>query len=344
LISRILIVGSGSIGMRHLRIARNLMPYASIKFLRHEPLTPSQQLSDGCFTDLKDALAFNPEIAIIANPAPFHLEITKALCGIGAHVLVEKPIATTTEGVLELMDLVKSKKVVVMVGYNLRFSPSLMKFREFLSKEIIGKVLSVRCETGQYLPTWRPNSNYKETVSAKSRLGGGVLLELSHEIDYLIWIFGEIDWVRATLSKQSDLEVDVEDTAHLVIGFASDFAGKQVIGAVNLDFIRHDSKRECTALGENGSLRWDGLSGTVELLRAGTSGPEILFKQESNQDETYIAEWRDFLACIRSGESTRVTIQDALDVLVVIEAIRKSAKAGNQVSVRNTPNEVVVTK
>jgi predicted dehydrogenase len=289
-------------------------------------------------------LEFEPEIAVIANPAPFHLEITEALCGIGTHVLVEKPIAATTEGIPELMNLVKSNQIVLKVGYNLRFLPSLIKFRELLSMEIIGKVLSVRCETGQYLPTWRPNSNYKDTVSAKSKLGGGVLLELSHEIDYLMWIFGKIDWVRATLSKQSDLEIDVEDTAHLVIGFASKNVTKQVIGSVNLDFIRHDSKRECTALGENGSLRWDGLSGTIELMRVGSSSSEILFNQQPSQDETYMAEWLEFLACITSGESSQAPIQEAADVLDVIEAIRKSAKTGNQVSVRHTLSEVGVTK
>lgn len=339
-----LIVGSGSIGMRHLRIARELMPNASIKFLRHGPTTTAIPLSDGYYTELKDALEFEPEIAVIANPAPFHLEITEALCGIGAHVLIEKPIAATTEGIPELMNLVKSKQIVLKVGYNLRFLPSLMKFRELLSKEIIGKVLSVRCETGQYLPTWRPNSSYKDTVSAKSTLGGGVLLELSHEIDYLMWIFGKVDWVRATLSKQSDLEIDVEDTAHIVVGFESNHVTKQVIGSVNLDFIRHDSKRECTALGDNGSLRWDGLSGTVELIRAGASGPEVLFNQEPSQDETYMEEWLEFLACITRGESSQATIQEAADVLDVIKAIRESAKTGNQVSVRHTLSEVGVAK
>jgi predicted dehydrogenase len=344
LTTRVLIVGSGSIGLRHLQIVRELIPSSIIKFLRHKATSTDVPLSDGYFTTLEDALNFEPTIAVIANPAPFHLGIAKALYGIGTHVLVEKPLAESNNGVSELVDLVKSRENVMQVGYNLRYSPSLIKFRELLGENVIGKVLSVRCETGQFLPAWRPNSNYHETVSAKLQLGGGVLLELSHEIDYLLWIFGQIDWVRATLSKQSDLEIDVEDTAHLVVGFSNNSYGKQVIGSVNLDFIRQDSKRECTALGEDASLRWNGLSGTVELIRPGNPVPEILFSHVPKQNETYIAEWSDFLDCVANGKPSRVTVQEAMNVLDVIEATRKSAITGIQVGVEKTIEKVKTTK
>ena len=342
MISRILIVGSGSIGKRHLQILRDLIPSATIKFLHHEPLSAKVQSSDGYFTTLSEALRFEPEIAVIANPAPFHLDVTKALHKIGAHVLVEKPLAESNEGISELIALVQSKQNKLTVGYNLRFSPSLINFRELLNENIIGRVLSVRCEAGQFLPSWRPNSKYQETVSAKSKLGGGVLLELSHEIDYLMWIFGQIEWVRATLSKQSDLEIDVEDSAHLVLGFMSDTLGKQNIGSVSLDFVRHDAKRECTAIGETGSLYWNGITGSIELTNAGNLKPIIVFSHPPIKDETYVAEWTDFLSCIESGQPPRVSVQDASNVLDVIAAIRKSAKTGIQARVENTSKTVRV--
>ena len=140
-----------------------------------------------------------------------------------------------------------------MTGYNLRFSPSLMYFNELIKKNIVGQILSVRCEVGQYLPEWRPNKDYRKTVSANFHLGGGVLLELSHEIDYLRWIFGEVDWVRATLAQQSSLVFDVEDSAHLTLGFLPNENGRQLIGTLNLDFIRHDQTRACIAIGEKGA-------------------------------------------------------------------------------------------
>ena len=112
--------------------------------------------------------------------------------------------------------------------------------------------MSVRCEISHYLPSWRPECDYRQGVSGRGELSGGALLELSHEIDYLRWIFGEAVWVNATLSRQSRLEIDVEDTAHLVIGFAPDNGGRQLIASVNMDFIRHDNTRLCIAIGEKG--------------------------------------------------------------------------------------------
>jgi predicted dehydrogenase len=323
---------------------RELIPTATIKFLRHKTADAQTSLSDGQFTTLKEALEFDPEIAVIANPAPFHLEAAKAFYEMGAHVFVEKPLAESTKGIFELINLVESRQSVLSVGYNLRFSPSLIKFRKLLNENIIGKVISVRCEAGQFLPSWRPSARYQDGVSANSKLGGGVLMELSHEIDYLMWIFGQIDWVRATLSKQSELEIDVEDTAHLVLGFVSDTLTRQNIGSVDLDFVRHDVKRECVAIGETGSLRWNGITGVVELTNEGDLEPVTLYSHTPKKDETYIAEWRDFLACIETGQIPRVTVQEASNVLNVIEAIRNSAKSGIQTSVRIKPQESRVLK
>ena len=106
--------------------------------------------------------------------------------------------------------LAKKAKTVLAIGYNLRFLSSLQKFKSILDDKIIGDVWSVRSEVGQFLPSWRPNSDYRKGVSAQYALGGGVLLELSHDIDYLRWIFGEVAWVQAVLAQQSDLEIDVE--------------------------------------------------------------------------------------------------------------------------------------
>jgi predicted dehydrogenase len=104
-----------------------------------------------------------------------------------------------------------------MVGYNLRFMKSLKKFREILKKNTIGKILSIRSEVGSYLPSWRPDSDYKKSVSAIKKLGGGVLLELSHDIDYLVWLFGNVKWVSSTIHRQSNLKIDTEDTAHITL-------------------------------------------------------------------------------------------------------------------------------
>ena len=332
-INRILIAGLGSIGKRHLRLARELLPKADIRVLRHQATNEVPEFSNGCFFNIEEAIGFAPQIAVIATPAPFHIATAQVLAEAGVHLLIEKPLSASLDGVTQLLETCQKQGTVLLTGYNLRFLPSLQRFRDLLDESVIGKVLSVRCEFGQYLPSWRPDSDYRQGVSARRELGGGALLELSHELDYLRWIFGEVDWVKATLSRQSSLEIDVEDTAHLTLGFAPTVDGHQLIGSVNLDFIRHDTTRLCMAIGENGSLRWDGLTGRVALHEAGAKEWRELFCHAHQRDDSYLAEWQNFLASATENKIPLITGEDGLKVVEIIESARISAASGRQVPV-----------
>lgn len=339
MINRILIVGYGSIGKRHLRLARQFFPDADIRLLRHQPTAEVPDLSNGCMFRIEDAITFAPQMAVIANPAPYHLTVAQALAQIGVHLLIEKPLSNATAGVAQLLQTCKDQGTVLLTGYNLRYLPSLQRFRALLLEGSIGKVISVRCEIGQYLPAWRPDADYRQGVSARSALGGGALLELSHEIDYLRWLFGDVDWVRATLSRQSDLELDVEDTAHLILGFVPLSESHQLIGSLTLDFIRHDTTRLCTAIGSKGSLRWNGLTGQVSVYPSDGNSWLELFHQQQNRDDSYVAEWHNFMACVTGHESPLIKGEDGLKVLHIIEAARSSAESGRQVSVALTTSQ-----
>jgi predicted dehydrogenase len=332
LINRILIVGIGSIGKRHLRLARELFPNADIRVLRRQATNKLPEFSNGCFSSIEESIAFAPQIAVIASPAPFHIPTAQALAEAGVHLLIEKPLSVSLNGVMQLLETCQKHGMALLTGYNLRFLPSLQRFRDLLGEGVVGKVLSVRCEIGQYLPSWRPESDYRQGVSARCELGGGALLELSHELDYLRWIFGEVDWVKATLSRQSSLEIDVEDTAYLTLGFAPSVNGHQLIGSVNLDFIRHDTTRLCVAIGEKGSLRWNGLTGGVGFYESGAKEWQELFSQLHQRDDSYLAEWQNFIACVTEHKTPLITGEDGLKVLQIIEAVRHSATSGGQIS------------
>lgn len=324
-INRILIVGHGSIGKRHLRLARNFFPDADIRVLGHLKRTSMPEHSNGFFNNIDDLHNFVPQLAVIASPAPFHIEVALKLTEQGVHLLIEKPIATSVEKIPQLLELSKRNNTILLVGYNLRFMSSLQKFRESIHSQTIGKVLSVRCEIGQFLPSWRPNTDYKQCVSARSSLGGGALLELSHEIDYLRWIFGEIQWVSATLCKQSDLDIDVEDTAHLIFGFNSEEIDKrQLVASVTLDFIRHDTTRLCTAIGDKGSLRWDGVTGAIKQFDINKK--TWIDIDHIHDEDSYVAEWSHFLKCIAGDENPITTGRDGLKVIEIIEAARQSSE------------------
>jgi predicted dehydrogenase len=326
MLERLLIVGLGSIGARHARIARAIAPDVRIVAWRRRPSDSPIPGIEGVVSTLGEALDFRPQLAVIASPASLHLDAAIPLAAAGVHLLVEKPIAGSPEGVEELIETCRTRRVTLMVGYNLRFLPSLQRFRELILEQRVGRVLSVRAEVGQHLPTWRPGADYRQTVSAKAALGGGVLLELSHEIDYLRWLFGEVEWVTATARRQSGLEIDVEDTAHLVMGFCARPGETPVVAALSMDFVRHDSVRSCTVIGETGTLRWNALTSEIALHEAGGSGWITVSSMPSERDESYTAEWRHLLACVETGGSPAITGEDALATLLVVEAAKQSSR------------------
>lgn len=322
---RVLIVGHGSIGQRHLRIIRESLPDATIMVFRHQPTTHIPEMANLVTSSMDDVRSFAPEAAIVANPAPFHLEIAKALAEIGCHLLIEKPISGKSERVEDLLETVRAAGVICQVGYNLRYLSSLSRFRDLINEGLIGRPLSVRCEIGQYLPNWRPDTDYRSGVSARRDLGGGVLLELSHEIDYLRWIFGDVEWVRSWVGNVGNLDIDVEDTAHLILGLKSKEPNKPLIANLNLDFIRHDTTRVCTVIGADGSLRWNGLTGVIDIYKSGGDGWDEYVVMPHQRDDSYRAQWEHFLTSIAERKVPLVDGRAGLAVLKIIKAAKASA-------------------
>ena len=323
---RVLIVGYGSIGQRHLRIVRESLPQSDVRVLRREPGATAEG-ADGCFSSLDEALTFAPQVAIIASPAPFHVSVALALARQRCHLLIEKPLSDAQEGVTELLAAASECGIILQVAYNLRFSPSLRYFRQSVQSGRIGQILSIRCETGQHLEMWRPGTDYRSGVSACRELGGGVLLELSHELDYLRWIFGDIDWVGAWMGHKSGLEINVEDTAHLLLGMRNSSVAVGACGpvaALSLDFLRRDVTRHCVAIGETGSLAWDGIAGSVKLCSGSEAESEVLLEHLPVRDETYREQWQHFLSCIQNNSSPLVGGRDGLVVLELVKAAWQS--------------------
>ena len=334
LIEKILIVGFGSIGKRHLMLAREQFPFADIRILRHQMYNQMPPNANGCFFELEDALNFAPQLAVISNPAPFHLPFARALAKVGSHLLIEKPLSDTWRGAVSLIQPVHGNQIFLL-GYNLRYLPSLKFLKKHILEGSVGRVLSVRCEVGQNLPSWRPYEDYRKSASARRELGGGVLLELSHELDYLCWLFGEVQWVRATLGNQSDLEIDVEDTVHMTLAFARQNT-VPILATVNMDLIRYDRTRQCTVIGDKGSLRWNAINNSVEIYSAGASSWKTLFVNIPESNQSYLAEWQHLVACIDGFEDPLVTIEDGLYVLKIVDAARLSSCAlGAQISLND---------
>jgi predicted dehydrogenase len=325
-----LIVGLGSIGRRHLDNLRQVVPEVEIVVLRRSG-GGSSNTPGIVVHSMQDALAQRPDIAIVASPAAFHLTDSLALAQAGVHLLVEKPISHSIDGVAELIATCRAKSLVLAVGYHLRHSPALHTLRAAVAGGTIGRVLAIRSEVGQWLPDWRPNSDYREGASARSSLGGGVVLELSHEFDYLRWLFGEVDRVIGVADRLSALEIDVEDTAESILRFRSG-----ALASVHLDMIQRNPVRHCRIVGSQGTLSWDGLTHQVVHLVAGsTSGVELHPANAFERNQMFLTEIEDFLCCIRTGSQPRCGGEDGLRALEIALAIKSSSASGLPIQLTN---------
>jgi len=331
-INRFLVVGFGSIGKVHVKNLRELFPDAEIIVYTGQSIQDNGH--ERYVSSIDEALQHKPQAAIIANAASHHLKIARLLAKEGIALLIEKPLSSNLNGVDDLIVLCKQKGICLMIGYNLRFLPSLRRFHSSVLEEKVGKLLSVRAEVGQYLPSWRPDTDYWKTVSAKREYGGGVLLEISHEIDYLLWIFGDITDLTAVVKKQSDLIIDVEDTAYLTFIFNPDEEGYQLTGSLNMDFFRHDTVRKCTVIGSEGTLCWDGVAATVSFFDAKSKTWRQIYAEQSDMKATYKKEIGFFVQCVEKGEVTgpAATGEDGRKVIEIIEAARRSEKTGRMIS------------
>ena len=314
------IVGFGAAGTRALQVLRELRPEAEFLVVSRD--APSGE-GFRSMSSLDEVVVFGPDAVIMAGPATTRADVLRQIAPLGVPVFIEKPLAHTLGDAVGVRELLGKTVERSQVGYNLRFSESLIAFRESVRGGQFGRIVRFSAETAQYLPDWRPDKNYRETVSARADLGGGVLLELSHELDYLRWIFGEWDWVCAWTGRASSLELDVEDTALVTIGIEGKQSATQVVGQLTLDFVRRDKTRTVTAVCEAGTVRWDGIVGKVEVYEPSTSRWETV-RTDSGSQSTYRAQWASFLSVVEKGSKPRVAVSDGVAVLRAVEGIRQS--------------------
>jgi len=331
--SSFLIVGFGSIGKRHRDILGSMFPDSNLKILKSYNLIVDKEFQNDIFLNIEDARLFMPDVVVVCSPAPTHMYFAQIFADIKSNIFVEKPISTSSDGIKHLIKTCKKNRTVLQAGYNLRFSLSLQKFKEIVGNGQLGNLQRIECEAGQYLPDWRPESDYRLGVSARKELGGGVLLELSHEIDYLRWIFGEVNWVSGKLSTESDLEINVEDTARFKMGFGAINNLSGLVADVTLDFVRRTPTRFCRVYGSMADLEWNGLTGEVSIFVHDQSIWEKIYTDPNDLSKTYEFEWLSFIDSVNTGSKPFVTGEDGLRVVEIIEAIRIASDTGGKVPV-----------
>lgn len=323
----IVVLGFGSIGRRHLANLRSLAPNCKITVVRHR--LEDSQLPDGAnflVHSLAEVLLSHPDAVIICGPTTLHYEQSITALVAGAHVFLEKPIACSIADAENIASTAQSMRKAVFVGYNLRFLPSLQTFRRELLAGSIGRALSARAEIGQFLPDWRPGTDYRESNSARVALGGGIELELSHEIDYIAWLFGRAKTVSATLCRKSDLEIDGNDTAEILIEFESG-----TLASVHLDMTDLATNRKCRIVGTTGTLLWDAILGTVSKFDS-ENGWMLLHDGDGDRNDMYVAEMRHFLECITESKPPLIDAHSGLQTVRIALAARIASEKGTRIT------------
>jgi predicted dehydrogenase len=258
------VIGLGSIGRRHLVNLAELVPTARLTVVRHEGR--ADDLCDRLGARVVSSLAEVPDdvvdLAVLATPSANHVEALPGLIASGWPLLIEKPIVTDLASV-ELVEshLTQAPPAVRAAGFNLRHLPSIRRMKRHLDRGDLGQIVRASFVAGQWLPDWRPGVDYRAGYSASERRGGGVELDLSHEVDLARWFFGELRLEFAASGRFSSLEIDSNDTATAVF-VPTDSPAPLV--TVTLDYVSRRRVRAYEIVGDEGTLSWN-VEGDLQL-------------------------------------------------------------------------------
>lgn len=316
MVNKILFVGLGSIGCRHLENIKEALPSAQIAALRsRENATKSEfdDLIDYEFYNIEDAKKFNPEIVFITNPTSLHVETALEFIKMVTGMFIEKPVSDSVEKVQKLIE--KDVKAVIHVACPLRFHPALKFIKNYL--EDSHKILNIKIASGSYLPDWRPSQDYKQTYCAIKELGGGVSLDLIHEVDYMRWIFGDVKEGYFGSSKLSELEIETEDISYGIWKLKNG-----ILCEIHLDYFRKIPERYLEIITDEAVIKVDLINSVITI----DNGLKVeKFDFEFDRNDMYKNEIKYFLNCINEDKNSFNDLNFAFNTLKYALYMRDNA-------------------
>jgi predicted dehydrogenase len=336
-ILKVLMIGLGSVGQRHVRNLRHLlgenveiMAYRSRK--RPYVLTDQATIERGSNLEEKynirlcesfdQALGQEPDSVFICNPPDQHMTIALKAAQKGLNLFIEKPLSHTYEHVNELIELIESQSLVALVGYQMRFHPCLKKLETLIMEKTIGQIVAVRAELGEYLPGFHPYEDYRQMHESHRARGGGVILSQIHELDYIYWLFGLPQRLFTVGGHLSKLEIDAEDTASTLMEY--NIEGKSIPIHLYQDFIQRPPSRTCQVIGEEGKILVDLRALTVNVFDSKGQLAETSCFEGFQRNQLFLDELNHFLECLQRKQTPQVTVRDGAQSLRMALAARGS--------------------
>ncbi len=317
---KFLIVGFGSIGRRHMRNLIALGQKDIVLLRSHKSTLPEDEIRDiPVETDIDAALAHRPDGVVIANPTALHLDAAIPAAKAGCAVFMEKPVSDSFSRLPELREALKSNGGRFQMGFQFRFHPGLLRVRELMHAGLIGQPLSFRADWGEYLPGWHPWEDYRKSYSARKDLGGGVLLTLSHPLDYVRWLFGDPLRIWGMNGKISGLEIDTDDIAEIGMSMAGGTAG-----TVHLDYYSRPTRNRLEVAGSEGCLCCDNLDGTVRLYAPDGSAETFVPEPAYDRNDMFLGEMRRFIDVTAGTAEPSCTLGDGIKAQRMVDLVRRS--------------------
>lgn len=348
---RLLVVGLGGIGQRHVRNLRELLgPDADLIAYRvrgHSPtltdrltvepdVDPAEKYGLRVFSSLDKALAERPRAVVVCNPSGLHLTVALQAASAGCGLFIEKPLSSTLEGVGILADTLAANGTVGLVGYQLRFHPCIVRLKAILDDGLIGNVVAARLQVGEYLPGWHTYEDYRQMYASRSDLGGGVVLSQIHELDLVYWLFGMPARVFAVGGHLSTLEVDVEDVSSALLECR--IGGRSIPVQVHQDYVQRPPSRTIDVIGDAGKVSVDLRENTLTRFAADGATAEAMMIPDFQRNTLFLDEMRHFLACLDGREQPAVGIRDGEMSLRIALAIKKSLASGALAEIAEDPS------
>jgi predicted dehydrogenase len=327
---KILIAGLGSIGRRHLRNLVAMGQEDILLYRTHQSTLPDEELAPfPVETDLGAALAHKPDGVVVSNPSALHLDIAIPAARAGCHLLLEKPVAARHDQRIEaLIQAAKETGIQTLVGFQFRFHPVLARLKQCLESGRLGRVYSFRAHWGEYLPAWHPWEDYRQSYAARQDLGGGVVNTLSHPLDYVRWLFGDVVSLSAITRQVSDLELDVEDVAEIGLVMSPG-----IIGSIHLDYFQRPPAHWLAVNCEKGSIHWDNNTGAAKIYEVGGETWEVIHPPPGfTRNDLFLEEMRHFLSLINGEVSSRCSLEDGVQALRITSAVHQSSQGHQSIS------------
>lgn len=333
---KILFIGCGSVGRRHIQNIRSIykmehtiMAYRTLAKSRHLTESFFEENKVEQFSSLQKALDKKPDVTFITNPTGLHIPMAIKAAESGSHLFIEKPLSNNLKGINKLKKIIKEKRLITFIGFNLRFYPILQAIKKELLKNKIGKIISIRAQVGQYLPSWHPNEDYSISYSASKKLGGGVILDLIHEIDYTRWLLGEeIQEVFCYGGKYSKLNIETEDNAEILM------KSKNSVVSLHLDYLQYPLTRDCTIIGTKGRIGIDLSGKKASIHDLGGRSTELTLENYFDRNISFMEEIRYFFDCVKKKRKSIIDINEGYKILKIALAAKKSIECGLPVMIK----------